>query len=65
MLTKCPWCSELNFGERPYCKSCGHESYKSRLDCQCRHCLLRKEVVLSRWNQAEENSAKAAVSSHH
>lgn len=21
MLTKCPWCSELNFGERSYCKS--------------------------------------------
>jgi hypothetical protein len=58
MLTSCPWCNELNFGERANCKCCGHETHKPRLDCQCQQCLLRKQVDVDQ-NQAKQNSARA------
>jgi hypothetical protein len=44
MITTCPLCKELNFGRRRYCKSCGHESYKSRLGCRCPYCSVQKQL---------------------
>ena len=61
MLTKCPMCHELNFDERPYCKCCGHETYKSRAECGCRRCLLRQQIELDEGrDSANENWARAA-----
>lgn len=60
MLTTCPWCHEPNFGNRPYCKYCGHETHKSRLECECRQCLLRKRIDLTnKQAQPKQNSDRA------
>ena len=48
MLNKCPWCAELNFGNRPNCKCCGHETHKSRIECECLQCFVRKQTDSSR-----------------
>ena len=44
MLTTCPWCKEFSFGQRRNCKSCGHETYKSRLEYRCWYCSIRKQL---------------------
>ena len=47
MLTTCPWCKELNFGRRAYCKLCGRETHEALPDFRCRKNSIRKSVEVT------------------
>ena len=38
MLISCSWCHEFNDTNNVYCKECGHEVNKARIDCECPQC---------------------------
>lgn len=39
----CSWCHELTSTEERFCRSCGHEAHKSRMDCACPVCRRWRE----------------------
>jgi hypothetical protein len=40
MEISCSWCHEINSEMDSYCKNCGHEVGRSRLDCNCYACKV-------------------------
>jgi hypothetical protein len=35
----CSWCHTMNYQDVQYCRSCGHDAWKTRMECECSYCL--------------------------